>query len=283
MAIKRFSGDKFTGLSTDVKPTNVLTGATFYETDTGLVFIYDSGWSEIGYTKPADLADVATSNDYNDLTNLPDLSALAEVESYTTQGNFPATGETGVVYIAEDTGYLYRWSGTAYVQLTDQTAIWGDISGTLSNQSDLQIALDDKADDTDVVKLTGAQTVGGVKTFSDSPIVPAPTTDLQAATKKYVDDNAGGGSSPAGASGDVQYNDGAGGLGADAALNYSSAGKEFLAPDFKIKESGEANTADANDEAVLKVTTEVVGPDTVVKVLGSIGNGDEVIIASYVA
>lgn len=42
------------------------------------------------------------------------------------------------------------------------------------------------------VMLTGAQTVAGVKTFSSSPLIPAPTTDLQAATKKYVDDNAGG-------------------------------------------------------------------------------------------
>ena len=52
-----------------------------------------------------------------------------------------------------------------------------------------------KADDNAVVKLSGAQSVAGVKTFSDSPIVPTPTTDYQAATKKYVDDNAGGGSS----------------------------------------------------------------------------------------
>ena len=49
-----------------------------------------------------------------------------------------------------------------------------------------------KADDSAVVKLTGAQSVAGVKTFSDSPIVPTPTTDYQVATKKYVDDNAGG-------------------------------------------------------------------------------------------
>lgn len=49
-----------------------------------------------------------------------------------------------------------------------------------------------KADDNAVVKLTGAQSVAGVKTFSDSPIVPTPTTDYQVATKKYVDDNAGG-------------------------------------------------------------------------------------------
>ena len=70
---------------------------------------------------------------------------------------------------------------------------WGDIAGTLSSQGDLQSALNDKADDSVVVKLTGDQTVGGIKTFSSSPIVPAPTTDLQVATKKYVDDNAGSG------------------------------------------------------------------------------------------
>jgi len=37
-----------------------------------------------------------------------------------------------------------------------------------------------------------SQTIDGVKTFSSSPVVPAPTTDLQAATKKYVDDTVAG-------------------------------------------------------------------------------------------
>lgn len=46
-----------------------------------------------------------------------------------------------------------------------------------------------KANDNVVVKLTGDQTVWGVKTFSSSPIVPTPTTDMQATTKKYVDDS----------------------------------------------------------------------------------------------
>lgn len=39
----------------------------------------------------------------------------------------------------------------------------------------------------DTVKLTGNQTVDGVKTFSSSPIVPAPTTAFQVSTKGYVD------------------------------------------------------------------------------------------------
>ena len=42
------------------------------------------------------------------------------------------------------------------------------------------------------VKLTGAQTVGGVKTFTSSPVVPAPTNNTDASTKKYVDDGLAG-------------------------------------------------------------------------------------------
>lgn len=37
------------------------------------------------------------------------------------------------------------------------------------------------------VKLTGNQTVDGIKTFNASPIVPIPTTDTQAVNKLYVD------------------------------------------------------------------------------------------------
>lgn len=39
----------------------------------------------------------------------------------------------------------------------------------------------------DAVRRTGDQTIAGVKTFSSSPIVPAPTTGLQAANKNYAD------------------------------------------------------------------------------------------------
>jgi hypothetical protein len=42
------------------------------------------------------------------------------------------------------------------------------------------------------VELAGDQTIAGVKTFSSSPIVPTPTTDLQVVNKSYVD-NAGSG------------------------------------------------------------------------------------------
>lgn len=47
----------------------------------------------------------------------------------------------------------------------------------------------DKIDLDYVVKLTWNQTISDIKTFLLSPIVPTPTTDYQASTKKYVDDN----------------------------------------------------------------------------------------------
>jgi hypothetical protein len=43
------------------------------------------------------------------------------------------------------------------------------------------------------VSTTGDETIAGIKTFSSFPVTPssAPTTDYQAANKKYVDDNSG--------------------------------------------------------------------------------------------
>ena len=40
------------------------------------------------------------------------------------------------------------------------------------------------------VKINGIQTIYDIKTFHVSPIIPTPTTDMQAATMKYVVDNA---------------------------------------------------------------------------------------------
>lgn len=49
------------------------------------------------------------------------------------------------------------------------------------------------ADDSTVVHTSGAETVGGTKTFSASPIVPTPTLNTQAANKTYVDSVASAG------------------------------------------------------------------------------------------
>ena len=46
------------------------------------------------------------------------------------------------------------------------------------------------AADARFVDVLNAETIGGIKTFSDSPVVPTPTTNTQAANKVYVDDTA---------------------------------------------------------------------------------------------
>lgn len=72
-------------------------------------------------------------------------SYVDDVIEAANQAAFPITGESGKIYVALNTGRTYRWSGSAYVELTDSTAVWGSVSGTLSNQTDLQSALNGKA------------------------------------------------------------------------------------------------------------------------------------------
>lgn len=74
-----------------------------------------------------------------------------------------------------------RSTGEAAANLLAALELRGDIVDTTT-------AGPLKANDADVVKLTGNQTVGGVKTFSLSPTGPEPTTDSQMAVKSYVDD-----------------------------------------------------------------------------------------------
>ena len=51
----------------------------------------------------------------------------------------------------------------------------------------LAAGLSTKANDADVVKLTGAQSVAGVKSFTSSPVVPNATTNPQAVNKGQMD------------------------------------------------------------------------------------------------
>jgi hypothetical protein len=70
-------------------------------------------------------------------------------EEFIEVSNFaalPVTGESGVIYVTLDTNKLYRWTGSTYVEISASVSpVWGGITGTLSNQTDLQNALN--ADD----------------------------------------------------------------------------------------------------------------------------------------
>jgi hypothetical protein len=58
----------------------------------------------------------------------------------------PVTGDTTTLYVTNDTSFMYRWNGSSYSQIYSTAPIsWGQITGTLSNQTDLQTALNLKA------------------------------------------------------------------------------------------------------------------------------------------
>jgi len=74
-------------------------------------------------------------------------SYVDDVVEYANFAGFPATGETGKIYVAIDTGDVYRWGGSSYVQINDAVtsadqatklatarniALTGPITGTAS-------------------------------------------------------------------------------------------------------------------------------------------------------
>ena len=92
------------------------------------------------------LGAVAYNNDYNSLSNKPDLSLKADlvggkipasqlpayvddVLEFANLASFPATGEIGKIYIAIDTNLTYRWGGSSYVVMSSSLAL-GETSST---------------------------------------------------------------------------------------------------------------------------------------------------------
>ena len=59
-------------------------------------------------------------------TQLP--SYVDDVLEYDDQSSFPQTGETGKIYIAKDTNKTYRWSGSAYTEISASLALGETLS-----------------------------------------------------------------------------------------------------------------------------------------------------------
>ena len=56
-------------------------------------------------------------------------SYVDDVLEYDKKSAFPATGETGKIYVTKDTNLTYRWSGTSYVEISSSLAL-GETSST---------------------------------------------------------------------------------------------------------------------------------------------------------
>ncbi len=56
-------------------------------------------------------------------------SYVDDVEEYADKTKFPTQGESGKIYVAQDTNVTYRWSGTGYVEIGSSLAL-GETSST---------------------------------------------------------------------------------------------------------------------------------------------------------
>lgn len=68
-------------------------------------------------------------------------SYVDDVREYDSLDTFPETGDTDVIYIAEDTNKTYRWSGSGYVEISASLAL-GTTSSTAFRGDLGQIAYD---------------------------------------------------------------------------------------------------------------------------------------------
>lgn len=72
-------------------------------------------------------SDLVDSNGVVLSSKLP--SFVDDVLEYETKAGFPTTGESGKIYVAKDTNLTYRWSGSAYVEISPSLAL-GETSST---------------------------------------------------------------------------------------------------------------------------------------------------------
>jgi hypothetical protein len=109
---------------------------------------------------------------------VPSIQLPSYVDDVVEVANFaalPATGETGKIYITLDNNKVYRWTGSIYVEIAANNAVWGAITGTLSNQTDLQNALNAKQN---AITLTTTGTSGASTLVGSTLNIPNYSTDL---------------------------------------------------------------------------------------------------------
>lgn len=140
-------------------------------------------------------------------------SYVDDVLEFTNKAAFPEAGEEGKIYVDKSTNKTYRWSGSAYVEIsaslalgeTSSTAYAGDkgkanaeaISALQTRATDIET----KNTEQDTAIATAQSDATSAKTTAEAAMPKAggtftgmvtlsgaPTENLHASTKKYVDD-----------------------------------------------------------------------------------------------
>lgn len=118
-------------------------------------------------------------------------SFVDDVLEYASSSSFPTTGESGKIYIAKDTNKTYRWSGTAYVEISPSLAL-GETSSTAYRGDRGKTAYDHSQSTharTDATKTESSSTNGNIKINGTETTVythPGSGTNPHGTTKSDV-------------------------------------------------------------------------------------------------
>lgn len=108
-------------------------------------------------------------------TYLP--SYVDDVLEYNAKANFPTTGETGKIYVDKATNLTWRWSGSAYVEISPSLAL-GSTSST-AYRGDLGVAAANKAQAAEDAAVANASSISALTTrvsTAESTINALPST-----------------------------------------------------------------------------------------------------------
>ena len=167
-AIRTGAGLGATALQS-INSTDVITalGYTPYNSTNPNGYITNSALAP--YVLSASLATVATTGNYTDLINLPTIpentSDLNNDSNFVNSTQLATKQDTLVSGTSIKTINNESLLGSGNINVA-AAATWGGIGGTLSNQTDLQNALNAKADDSGLVHIATDETITGQKTLT---------------------------------------------------------------------------------------------------------------------